>query len=413
MVRADPELASKLKIVDSTKTIAYYGNGSVYRAVSSESGTKHGLNPTVVIYDELAQAKSRDLYDVMDTSMGGRDEPLFIVISTQSNDPMQIMSQLIDDALLGIDSTIVCHLYTTPEDMDPFDEAGWPLSNPALGDFRNLDDFRSLADKAKRMPSEEAKFRNLFLNQRVSSQTSLIPRATWMACAGKADFDKGEDVYLALDLSSVNDLSALAMLSAHGGSRLKTFFWKPQHWLREHSNRDFGHGNWRYEEWVKAGWMEATDGKVINHAAIARKIAWIMQTYNVISMAYDRHKIDYLMRDLAAIDIQSHKESEAGDGLTLVPWGQGFVSMAPAIDAFESAVTTGDLIHDNNPVLNNNIANAISVMDPAGNRKLDKEASRFRIDGAVTVAMVVGLKYRDLNDDQRHLNDFLKSGVMA
>ena len=69
--------------------------------ISAEAGTKHGFNPTVVIFDELAQAKSRDLYDVLDTSFGARAEPLFITISTQSNDPEHVLSKLIDDGLAG------------------------------------------------------------------------------------------------------------------------------------------------------------------------------------------------------------------------------------------------------------------------------------------------------------------------
>jgi len=87
IVRADPELMSYIKIVDSTKTMVCYSNGSVYRAISAEAGTKYGYNPTVVIYDELAQAKNRELYDALDTSMAAREEPLFIVISTQSKRP--------------------------------------------------------------------------------------------------------------------------------------------------------------------------------------------------------------------------------------------------------------------------------------------------------------------------------------
>jgi phage terminase large subunit-like protein len=103
MVRADPELAAKLKIVDSSKTIINYANGSVYRAISAEAGTKHGLNPSMVIYDELAQAKSRALYDVLDTSMGAREEPLMIVISTQSNDPQHLTRR----------SSVICTRYRT------------------------------------------------------------------------------------------------------------------------------------------------------------------------------------------------------------------------------------------------------------------------------------------------------------
>lgn len=396
MVRADPELASMLKPVDSTKVIACYSNGSMYKAISAEAGTKHGLNPSVVIFDELAQAKSRNLYDVLDTAMGARIEPLFITISTQSNDPEHILSKLIDDGLSAGDPTTVCHLYAVDDDYpDVFDARVWKKANPALGDFRDLADFKALAAKAQRMPSEEAKFRNLYLNQRVSPVSAVVSRRDWTACAGKAKFQDGESVYLSLDLSSVDDLTALAMVSAENKSRARVWLWKPEDHLRDHSDRDFGSGNWRYEEWHKDGHLEVSPGRVIDHIVVAKKIAELATRYNVLGMAYDRHKIDYLIRDLDRIDFIATKEGDGDDGLKLVPWGQGFVSMGPAVDAFVTAVTTGDLEHPANPVLTWNIANARAVMDPAGNRKLDKDKSRFRIDGAVALVMALGLKARD------------------
>jgi phage terminase large subunit-like protein len=70
IVEADPELKALVRVIPSTKTLACYSNGSFYRAISAEAGTKHGFNPSLVIFDELAQAKDRELYDVLDTSFG-------------------------------------------------------------------------------------------------------------------------------------------------------------------------------------------------------------------------------------------------------------------------------------------------------------------------------------------------------
>ena len=180
IVEADSELAGMIKVVPSTKTLACYSNGSFYRAISAEAGTKHGFNPSLVIFDELAQAKSRELYDVLDTSFGARQEPLFITISTQSNDPEHILSKLIDDGLSGEDPTIVVHLYAADEDCDLSDERQWKKSNPALGDFRSYEDLKAAVAKAIRMPADEPKVRNLNLNQRVAPVASLISRAEWM-----------------------------------------------------------------------------------------------------------------------------------------------------------------------------------------------------------------------------------------
>ena len=99
IVEQEPELLAMVEVIPSTKTMIAGPTGSIYRAISAEAGTKHGYLPSLVIYDELAQAKNRDLYDVLDTSFGAREEPLFVTISTQSNDPEHILSKLIDDGL--------------------------------------------------------------------------------------------------------------------------------------------------------------------------------------------------------------------------------------------------------------------------------------------------------------------------
>jgi phage terminase large subunit-like protein len=394
IVELEPELHRKVEIITSTKTMLVRSMGSMYRAISAEAGTKHGYLPTLVIYDELAQAKNRDLYDVLDTSFGAAREPLFIVISTQSNDPEHVLSQLIDDGL-GEDPTIVCHLFAADEDCDLDDQEQWKKANPALGIFRDRDDFVASIDKAKRMPAEEPKVRNLLLNQRVSPAATLISRAEWMACAGAVTFTPGEEVYLALDLSNVLDLTALLMCSVDDVARIQPYFWKPDDPLGEQSFRDFGSGNYRYLEWKNAGHIETTPGKSVDKQLIASRIAELSQLYNVRALAYDRWRIDDLLREFDRIGFATHKDGDKGDGLRLVPWGQGFKDMAPAIDALEIAIKDRKLIHPNNPCLSWNMANAIAVMDPVGNRKLDKEKSRMRIDGAVTLAMLMGLRSRD------------------
>jgi len=421
MVRADPELDAAsgglLKIVDSTKHIACYSNGSFYKAMSAEAGTKHGLNPTFVIFDELAQAKSRELYDVLDTSMGARSEPLFAVISTQSNDPEHILSKLIDDGIGAKDPTIVCHLYEVPEDCkDIFDPRVWKKANPALGDFRSLADLKAISDKAERMPAEEPKFRNLYLNQRVAPIASLISRKEWTACAGEVEFAPKEEVYLALDMSAVVDLTALVMGSAGEKTKVRPFVWKPEDLLREHSDRDFGSGNARYVQWHKEKHLLVSPGRSIDPAVVARKVIELCTGFTVLGLAYDRWRIADLLREFDRLGFEAWEDKgqeKKGTGLRLIPWGQGFKDMAPAIDALELAVIERDLVQPANPVLTWAMANAVATMDPAGNRKLDKDKARFRIDPAVALTMMVGLKSRDRAAVGPDIDDWLSSAVMS
>jgi len=396
IVELEPELLQMIDIIPSTKTMIGRRMGTVYRAISAEAGTKHGYLPSVVIYDELAQAKNRELYDVLDTSFGGRQEPLFIVISTQSNDPEHVLSKLIDDGLSGVDPSIVCHLYAADENCDLGDEVQWKKANPALGKWRDHEDLATAIRKAQRMPAEEPKVRNLFLNQRVAPVSPLISRAEWMACKGEVILRDGEEVYLALDLSSVADLTALVVGSVEDPCRVVPYFWKPRDHVEEHSNRDFGSGSHRYREWAEAGHLLLSPGKTIDPEVIATFIAGLTQRFKVKGLAYDRWGMEALLKEFDRIGLQAYKDNEkGGDGLRLVPWGQGYVDMAPAVNALEFAVLERKLIHPGNPVLNWNMANAVVRLDPASNRKLDKEKARFRIDGAVALTMLLGLRARD------------------
>jgi phage terminase large subunit-like protein len=396
IVELDWELREKVEVIPSTKTMIGKRTGSIYRAISAEAGTKHGLLPSVVIYDELAQAKGRELYDVLDTSFGARDEPLFIAISTQSNDPEHIFSKLVDDGLSGTDPAIVCHLFAADEDCDLDDEAQWRKANPALGVFRDREDLATAIRKALRMPAEEPKVRNLFLNQRVSLTAPLISRVEWQACEGDAAIEDHEDVYLGLDLSSVNDLTACVMVTVKEPIRVKPFFWKPHNTLVDHSRRDFGAGSHRYMEWADAGDLLLSPGKTIDPSVIATCIAGLKQRYRIRGVAYDRWGMEDLRREFDRIGLQTYEDDEKrGSGLRLVAFGQGYKEMGPAVNAFERAILDGKLVQPDNPALNFCVANAVTRTDPAGNRKLDKEAARFRIDGAVALAMALGLRARD------------------
>lgn len=398
MVEFDPRLQQIVTVVQSTKTIFVKRSdlkcaGSKFRALSAEAGTKHGLNPSFIIYDELAQAKSRELLDTLTTSQGARSEPLFLTISTQSHDAQHPLTEMIEDGRKGEDPTVVAHLHAADDGCDLLDEAQWLKANPALGDFRSLDELRLAAHRAVRLPSEEQAFRLLYLNQRVSRHSSLIAAPDWKAChTANAALIPGEAIFLAYDGAIRTDLAALVATSVEDGSRVAAWFFKPSDYLEEHSKRDYGDAS-RYARLAKEGWLEAVPGRSIDPMAVALKVGELHRDFDVRGLAYDRWKIDEFLRCLDSVGLAA-QENE-GAGLRVVPWGQGFKDMAPAIDAFEHAVLTGELKHNGNPILTTCVLNAQAITDPSGNRKLDKAKSFMRIDGAVALAMALGLKTRD------------------
>jgi phage terminase large subunit-like protein len=399
IVRSDPELMQFIKIVDSTKTMISFKTGSVYRALSAEVGTKFGLSPQMAIVDELAQARNRDLYDAFDSAMGAREQPLLIVISTQSNDPNHPLSVLIDDGLSGRDPTTVCHLHAVPEDAENIftDKKIWKLANPALSKFRSLSEMKTAAGRAKRMPTFEASFRNLYCNQKVSQESPLIPRAEWEGCLGDATIEPGSEVYLGLDLSGKTDLTALVAVSNGEQDRVKAWFWKPGESMVDHEKRD----RVPYLTWKQQGFIETTPGRAVQYEWVAQRLGEIIGDHQVIGMAFDRWRIDDLRNAMNKIGIESYlegKDEPRAGALRMVSWGQGFGSMTQAVEALEGSVLDRRLVHSGNPVATWNVSNAMTISDAAGGRKLDKSKSRFRIDFAVALAMAIGLKSRDLKE---------------
>jgi phage terminase large subunit-like protein len=385
MIAVNTWLKARLHIIRNTKQIEDLENGSLYMALSKEAKTKMGLNPSFVVYDELGQSDSRELYDAMDSAMGAREEPMMLVISTQAADDAAPLSQLIDYGLsVGHgyvhDPTFHLTLYTAPDDADPWSERAWRASNPALGDFRSIDDVCRLADQAARMPSREPAFRNLILNQRVASEVRFIEPSAWKACSGAPHIVPGTKVYAGLDLGSTRDMSALALAAQDplsGEVSVVLYCWMPGD-LRERGNEDGA----PYDEWARRGLLfpsgTATDPRVV-----ARKIAQLAGEYRIVELAYDRWRITEMRRELDAV----------GCRVPLVDHGQGYKDMGPAVDALDRLVMTEKLRHGGNPILTWSANNAVVTRDPAGNRKFDKSSSKYqsRIDPLVATAMAISL----------------------
>lgn len=411
MIELEAELSDLLHVIEHKKTVKA-PNGSEYKALSRDSKTKHGKSPSVWVFDELGQAKDRELFDTMDTATGARDEPLGFVISTQSPDPESPMSQVVDDGLDPNDPTTVCHLYAVPEEWeleidgdgnpvnDIFSEDAWRLANPALGAFCSYESLRIAADRARRNPAFENAYRNLHLNQRVSQNVPLITRTLWKSkLDNQCRLVEGEPIYLGLDLATSTDLAALVAVSAEKGTRVQSWFWTHSHELEQRSKTDRA----PYATWKKQGLLEVSPGKIIDYAPIISFLDHLSKAYDVKGVGFDRWRIKEFEKDCAQEDVKidvDPKDPELSDGIRFVSIGQGFRDMTTCIEKFEREMLSDEgLEHDGHPVLTYCIANAAPITDPAGNRKLDKSRRNLRIDGAVALLMAIGLKAKDLEGD--------------
>lgn len=390
MVALSPELRAIVREVPSSKKLIGINLNTEYKAISAEGKTAHGLSPILAILDEVGQVRGpqSDFIDAITTSQGAHDAPLLMVISTQAPNDNDLLSIWLDDAKASKDKRIVSHVYEAPKDCELNDKDAWKAANPAMGKFRSLADVKEQAERAGRMPSSEPTFRNLVLNQRIEMMAPFISRGVWILNSSEPDDQVfyEEPVYVGLDLSAKTDLTSMVMMAYREKWHVKAYFWTPAKGLRDRAKRDRA----PYDVWESQGFIRAIPGAAVDYEAVAKDMRDILQDCDVQAIAFDRWRFDLLKKEL----------DELGVDWPLLPFGQGFKDMAPAIDSLEELLLNEQIAHGGNPVLTMCMANARIEKDAAGNRKMNKAKATGRIDGAVALAMAVGVMPQTTNFEQ-------------
>lgn len=374
MVDASDVLRARAVVSRATKKITDRVSKSTFRAISADATTTHGMDLTCWIYDELHGAPGRELFDVLNTSTGARREALGLVLSTSGFEKLSILGEVYDYAKRvladpSIDPSFYAYVAEADEASAWDDEQTWFKANPALGVFRNLDEMRIAADRARQIPGLVDAFRRLYLNQWTSAESRWLDMAEWDKCGDHIEIEDGALCYGGLDLSSTIDLTAF-VLTFPVGDRLvvRPWFWIPEENMREREKRD----RVPYRQWVKDGLVEATPGNVIDYRCVTKRIIELSQRYKIRELAFDRWGSAQVVQEL----------SDAG--VEVVEIGQGYASLSAPTKRLQELVLTGTLAHGGNQVLRWNADCATTMSDPAGNIKLvksDRLRSTRRIDG--------------------------------
>ena len=381
-IRLSPKLTAITRIIDSSKKIVGLPMNVEYQAISAEGKTAHGKSPILAILDEVGQIRGpqSEFVDAVTTAQAAYEDPLLIYISTQAATDGDFFSIQIDDALKNKPKKTVCHVYAADKDGEILDEAQWYKANPALGLFRSMKDMKKQAEKASRMPSFENTFRNLALNQRVSTVSPFVSKSVWMDNGKKIQPDENFVWFGGLDLSARTDLTSLVLIGEHVETKkicVESYFWTPAKGLMDRAKTD----RQPYDLWAKDGLIITTPGATVDYDEVAKDIFEIIGERDLAKIGFDRWRIDVFKASCERFNID----------LPLEPFGQGFKDMAPALDTLEAMLLNGRLNHGMQPVLTMCAANAVVQKDPAGGRKLDKSKATGRIDGMVALSMACGM----------------------
>lgn len=397
MVRKNAGLKKYINIVKDNLSLEQ--TASKYEPLGADSDSTDGLNVHGYIADELHAWKNREMWDVLETATGSREQPMGIAITTAGVDRRSICYEkheytrkvlegwkdgsFEDDTWFGI-------IFTLDDDDDWRDEKVWVKANPNLGVSKYFDDMRMKAKRASQSAAALNNFLRRELNVWVQGVVKWMPMDDWRACNGSVsalEFEnrlKGMTCYGGLDLSSTSDITAfvMAFLDEDENVFVLCRFWVPEDTLEGiphyRSSDDAKH----IQQWVKDGFIEATPGNVIDYDFIFEQIEKDADGYKIDQVAFDRWGAARVVQVLE------------NKGMTMVQFGQGFASMNPPMKELERLVLSKKIVHGGNPVLTWMADNLVARMDPAGNVKPDKEKSRDKIDGIVALIMALDLALR-------------------
>ena len=385
MVEMSPALLKRSKIMTAGKRLVNYSNAGFYQVLSAEVGTKHGLNVSGLVLDELHAQPNRNLVDVLTKGSGdARTQPFYFLITTAGTDRNSICFEYhmkAADILAGkrIDPSFYPVIYGLSDGDDWNEEGNWYKANPSLGHTIQIDRVRDAYREALQNPAEENVFRQLRLDQWVGSSVAWIPEHIYDLGAKPIDMDalRGRDCYAGLDLSSTSDITAFVLvfppLNEGDDYIVVPHFWLPRETLKLRVRRD----HVPYDVWEKQGLFHVTEGNVVDYNFVRRTVNELGAQFHIVEIGVDRWNATQLITDLE------------GDGFTMVPIGMGFKDLSPGMKELYKLLLEARVNHGGNPVLRWMAGNVVAEIDAAENIKPSKKKSTEKIDGIVALIMAL------------------------
>lgn len=412
MVDHSPELSRRITKSGTGLNVwnlAWLDHRSFFRPIASDDG-QSGPRPHIALLDEVHEHRDGYVIEMLKAGQKSRRQPLQFAITNSGTNKQSVCWDYHEygakvSAGQMQDDTFFAYICAMDEGDDPFkSEKVWAKANPSLRHgLPGLRYLREQVAQARGMPSKESIVRRLNFCQWVEAESPWIGGDVWFGCEEKFDTAmlNGRRCYGGLDLSSTQDLTALVLLfeptQADPIWREVEWFWLPGDGLHDKADKDRA----PYIVWRDAGHLGTTEGRAINKLAVVRQLAEISSRYDLQAVAYDRWRIEDLKMIL----------DQEGISLPLVPYGQGFKDMAPAVDEYERRLLNKLMRHRGNPVMTWCAANAVVMTDPAGNRKVAKEKANGRVDGIVAAIMATGASMSA--DPIQNIDDFINEPLIG
>lgn len=358
---------------------------SIMKVVSADANRLDGLNISAAVIDEYHAAPNNAVSEVLSSSVGMREQPLIIYVTTSGFDltsPCYTMRNTCVELLYGKlqDDSLAAFIFELDEEDDIEDPKNWQKCQPNLGLTVTEDYIKSELVKAKNNPSLMTNFKTKILNKWVASAVGeWIPSEYILKCTDKVDLEKWGDYtcYVGLDLSSVSDMTAISVLifdNINQKYNFKNYYFLPQSALQESPNRE------KYRVWNEQGFLHLTSGNVVDYDYILNLIQKINTVVPIEAIAYDSWQSTALIIKLTEL------------GYNCQPFSQSIGSMNRPTKHLEMIARNGHLVIDDNPITRWMFSNCELKEDWNNNQKVQKmnKMSENKIDGVAAMCDALG-----------------------
>ena len=357
---------------------------SKIQILSSDTSKLDGRSPSVFICDEYHSAKTNEIFNILRTGQGIRENALGIIISTAGFNvgeeyPLYntwSMCKKILDGNIENDSYFAA-LYQLDDEDDWKDENTWIKANPTLGDTVSYKYLREQVQQAINSPSSEVSIKTKNFNMFCQSELVWIPNEKIKEVTGKVDydmFDHEEDVcIIGVDLAERSDLCTVTLLV----NKDDIFYFKAYPFIcrdayENSKNKDL------YRQWVRQGYLILVDEESIDINWVVKYIQEIENHIPIAVCAYDPYHANQLK-------IECKKE-----GIRMRPVRQGLSAFAEPTAVLEHLILTKQCVIDDNPVIRWCFSNVLIKTDENENKKPVKSGQNNKID--IVVAMIQSVK---------------------
>jgi phage terminase large subunit-like protein len=387
MVKRNRVLKSEIGIHESRQNLSHYDTDSRFETVSSEADTLDGLGPLAAIIDEYHAHPDSSVFDVLETGMGARREPLMLVTTTAGAKRQGACWELETDAVKilegigeaeGAGDDLFAFIARLDEGDDWGNERLWIKANPNLAVSCHTEKLRTAYRATRRRTGAVNEFLRKHMNLWTEASSVWMGMPQWDGCNGQVDLEalRGARCFVGLDISAVADYTAAVAVFPRddGFMDILPAFWIPAETLVERSHTD----RVPVMQWVEQGLVTATAGNVVDQDAVKQWLINLREWADVAEVPTDPHNATKLQTELQQLRFH------------VVSMRQGWVTMSPAIKQTEILVRNKRIRHGGNPVLRWMFSNVALKRDAHDNMSLHKGRSADRIDGMVALVMAVG-----------------------